>query len=551
MQKKRAINHARSFTLVLLPFIAVFSVWYYFAIMHAIPFWQIYDDYPWYSMSHAFTMEAKFLGYHASNLGYSVHPGLPFGFASWLAFRLATLGIVDGSERIAFAAMHGEAFWLWAKIIALLLTLGGLYAVQRGYKKNISAFFIAIALYFASLPAVYNYALFQLTNESFALVYMTAFYSLIQKFFILQTDNNRDQPCFLSLTSTDILTTGLGVMTSIGCAIKIYYIAPTIGLMGGLFYSVYAGTFSLPGIRRIFAAYSCGLLISGGMIVFGIMGRAVFSSWLQWNWSMLRHADRYGTGDSSVVGLGPVMNALTALNHTSQGSILIILSVLILLCIVTTLRNAQNSQWKCNHLPFIIAIGIGIFISFFGVLKHYGEHYALPVSATLPCLLFPILSDQRTSRIFSIVVAIIATYFLFVNFDAYSMQHKSGVLSAEAQQRDLAIITNLPIAPQEKRVWVYLSANMAGRLPSVNDYAHSEFVTKALRKASNTNDITPENEPDARNWKYVIFPKTYFPSVASISENYRTFLGLSDTQFQLRDSDTVRELEKSFVLTRN
>src|SRR5215203_7344531 len=106
---------------VAFPYAFVFSMWMYFGIMHSIGFWQLTGDYQWYSLSQAFTLEAKFAGFPAANNGYDVHPGVPFGFASWLALRMVAWGISGPAERISYALANAEQFWTCAIIVALAL----------------------------------------------------------------------------------------------------------------------------------------------------------------------------------------------------------------------------------------------------------------------------------------------------------------------------------------------------------------------------------------------------------------------------------------------
>ena len=53
-------------------------------ILNSVPFWQIGDDYPWHSISHALSIESGFLGYPAINHGVFNHPGIPLAMPAGL-----------------------------------------------------------------------------------------------------------------------------------------------------------------------------------------------------------------------------------------------------------------------------------------------------------------------------------------------------------------------------------------------------------------------------------------------------------------------------------
>jgi hypothetical protein len=74
--------------------VAVTGLWYYFAVLQAVPFWLLSSDYNWYSLSMAFTIESNMAGGPKSiNHGNYCHPAIPFEVLSWIALRLTTLGI--------------------------------------------------------------------------------------------------------------------------------------------------------------------------------------------------------------------------------------------------------------------------------------------------------------------------------------------------------------------------------------------------------------------------------------------------------------------------
>ncbi|HEY4075153.1 MAG TPA: hypothetical protein VGM52_18820 [Herbaspirillum sp.] len=544
-------NRIASAALTTVPFIVVTLAWFYFAVLNPVPFWQQTGDYSWYALSHAFTLESDLSGVRAINFGYNIHPGVPFGIASWLAFRLATLGISESSNRISYAIAHAENFWMWAKIIALTLNLTGLYVIQRMFSKDLFRFLIASGLYFAAVPTVFGTSLAQLTNESFALPFVAIFYFLTFKLLTAAGEREWD-PANLKFTAeTRNLCCSLGALTAIGCSIKIYYMAPAFGLVIAIFVAIGIAAIPKKAAFKMFIYGLAGFLFAGTIVVF-ILGKSTALTWIGWNWGMLSHSDRYGTGSHSFMQWASVKAALEKLIASTKDLFPLIIGSSMILAVATTILRIRDNAWKRANLPFAIALFTGITINFLGLIKHYAPHYALPICASLPCLLLIVKrndSNQSHLRLGEIAVLIAVVIMFTINIRNYALEHAHQILNASATVRDEELIEKLPLAPGEKRVWGYFSPTKGGVTPMITNYAGSEYVTQIL-KTTNASDISPGDEKDTKNWRYVIFPKSYFPTAASIPENYPKMFDFATTNFTMHKDDQTRELETMFVLTR-
>ncbi|WP_158904619.1 hypothetical protein [Burkholderia sp. L27(2015)] len=552
-KRKRAISFV-SLPLIFtsLPFILVAAVWLYFAVLHPIPYWQESGDYPWYALSQAFTLEAKFSGFPATNLGYNIHPGVPFGFAGWVAFRLATQGLSDSSERIAYAMANAQTFWLWAKIIALALNLAGMLALQRIFKGDALRFCIACGLYFAAIPAVFGTSLLQLTNESFALVYITSFYYLTFRLLTDQKNLETEPRPRSSIFTRDLLSFLLGSLTALGCSIKIYYTAPAFGMVIGLIAAVMVKALDKRSALRVFVTFLGGLLFSGTLVINFVIGWPAFKEWIIWNYGMLSHTNRYGSGDQGFMQLSLALDAIKDLTFTTLGTFPLITASLITIYLGTTINGIKDKPWKKKNIPFVVAIFFGIFINLTGLLKHYSplsQHYALPLCASLSCLLL-IKNKDAYGRNFLKIGVILVAALLVVNLHSYTKIHTTNNQLASAVIRDSETIEKLPLLPGEKRVWGYYSPTKAGVMPMINQYAGSSFVSQIINKNSSSNDVTPNDDRDTKNWRYVIFPKSYFPTRESIPQNYPKQFDFAVTKFAIRDTDKISELETFFLLSR-
>ena len=525
-----------------LPFVFILFVWLYFAVLHPIPFWYINDDYPAHALSHAFTLDSNLSGVKSYNYGYGVHPGIPFGFVSWLAFRLSTLGFSDSGSRISYALTHADSFWFWAKIFALALNITGLLVMKQIFKRPVM-FFIASGVYFAGAGALAGFQSFlELENESFTLLYITLYYYLS---YILLTCFSERRETIFKISTPDLLSCCLGALTAIGCSIKIYYMGPAVGLALGVMVAMIAGTFDKKTGLRIFILFLINFLLFGFFIVYFIISWPLFQSWVIWNWSMLFHAGRFGTGPNEFLKLSFVFKAINDLRVSTNGSFPIIFMFLIMTCLLTTLKRIKDKLWIQQYVPFVVTLLIGIFISLVALLKHYSPHYALPLYASLACSLLIIDQNIRNRVILS--VGVIAVFILADrSVVAYDLVHQQALNNVSAVIRDVKIIEALPISIGQKRVWGYLTPAKACQLALISQYSGSPLVTQIY---SHSTDISPVYDRSCETWRYVIFPKVYFPTQESISSANKMF-DFSTTKFKKNNSDKILELETVFVLER-
>lgn len=536
--------------LTLLPFVLIVVAWLYFAVLHPIPYWQQPGDYPWYALSQAFTLEARSAGFPASNLGYKYHPGLPFGLASWLALRLATHGIDDSAERIEYAIANAESFWLWAKIIALALTLAGIAVVQRMLAGRLAAFWIACGAYLSAIPAVYGTSLIQLTNESFALLYISLFYYLTFRLLTYREPHQTQHTLHSSRFGADLLCFGLGALAVAGCTIKIYYVVPAFGMAIGLLVAIKVGALDGKSVLRAFGAFLVGVLVMGAIAIKFLMGWHAFLEWIDWNYAMVSHSGRYGSGESGFLKISDAVDAIRSLSTSTLGTFPVVLMSFAFAYLMIIKGNCRDKSWLRQNMPFAAAVGSGILISLIGVLKHYSplsHHYTLPLCASLSCLL--LVSSKINPKLVA-CGAIAMSVLLAVNLYSYLGIHRKNTQLAQAVTQDVDAILALPIQPDEKRVWGYYSPTKYGLAPMISQYAGSAFVTQVIRGNSSPNDITPIDDLAVNNWRYVMFPKSYFPSQEDIRTKSRTHFDFAQTQFAVRGTDKLLELEAFFVLAR-
>jgi hypothetical protein len=303
--------------------------------------------------------------------------------------------------------------------------------------------------------------------------------------------------------------------------------------------------------RAVFrGAVSFGLsfLLVSVLIVF-LVGGTSFLGWVSWNWGMLSHEGRYGTGSEGFIRIQSVLDALTTILQSTNGTLILIAGFLSVLCFAIAIVRTRAASWQRTDVPFLVMLFVGASISFVALIKHYAPHYALPLCATLPCVLLLIRADE-CGRLMKVGIPLVSAAFL-LNVYTYTETYLAEEQRASVLSRDVSAIEALPISAGEKRVWGYYIPAKASVARMIDQYAGSAFVHEVLNKNLSATDIVPNNEPAATNWRYVIFPKKYFPTRESIATNYPKQFDFAATRFALRETDSISELATCFLLSRS
>ena len=525
------------------PFLVTIAAWAWGSVLNPLPFWQVETDYSWLSLSHAYTVEARLAGHPALNHGYTVHPGVPFGIVSWIALRLSTLSVAGAEGRIVDGLVHADRYWMWAKFMALLLNLAGLGVLRYLFRGRLQFYLMAAAAYLACLPAVYNAALFQLSNESLALLYLTGFYTLA--YIALSPvasatgsglPRRQQATCFF-----------LGVLTAAGWSIKIYYLAPSIGLVAGMLTASALGILPWKSLRSAAGFYFAGLVVGVSVVGFGFLGWDALKAWWLWNWKMLTHTGRYGNAGDGFLSSDSVLAAAKALVVSTRGAFPAMVAVLATLTFRTIGRNWHDQNWKKTWLPFSVAALAGVSINLLAALKHYAPHYCISVAASLAWLLFIVSSDRTGSRAFRVLYVLIPVC-LLLTLDAAKEDHLFHLNKSAAVLRDIEAIFKLPMEPGKRRMWAYFSPSREGTAPLVAYEAGSPFVEGIIKKTIGATDNTPNLDPNPGDWQYIIFPRRYYPTAASLVVNYKKMFDFKSGVFEMTGGEKVTELETFLVV---
>ena len=536
----------------ILPYVFVIGLWAHFCILNSVPFWQIEDDYPWHSISHALSIESGFLGYPAINHGVFNHPGIPFGYASWIAYKLALLSFPPFNNEFELFTKEAESFWLYAKSLALLLTLVGMFLLNYIFRKSMIRFFIGVGILFAASSAYLHSALTSLKIESFALIYITTFYFLIYKWF----HYSEQQQLYLfrfKILRRDILAVIFGVLTIFGATLKIYYLAPAVGLVVALTISVWLGYIKNKIYLKTISIFIISVFASSLFVIFIVIDWYTFSILIKWNFNMLTHSGYYGSGEAGFLDAASVVTNFKTLSIQPVNIGFWLITVTMITAYISLfLINRNIEVWKKNNLPFFCALMVGVTIGTIGLLKHYSPHYAIPIIATLTC--FPLIEDRGLLNrvIILISFACLLISLSVLNISLEEKKNSKNIDFAYSVIDDLKTINQLPLQPHEKRVWGYRCLNSAGTVSMIKQYARSTYFTPMINDLFE-NDISPLDSRfrDTLTWKYVIFPKTYYPTEESIGLKIESMFDFKVTQFELEKKDKVVELENFFVVVKN
>ena len=83
----------------------------------------------------------------------------------------------------------------------------------------------------------------------------------------------------------------------------------------------------------------------------------------------------------------------------------------------------------------------------------------------------------------------------------------------------------------------------------IDQFSGSIFVDKIIHNAPLV-DVSPLEDQSGADWKYVMFPKTAFPTRDSLRRNVHARGDFAATKFQFHETDDIKELATFFVLTR-
>ena len=225
------------------------------------------------------------------------------------------------------------------------------------------------------------------------MIYITTFYFLIYKWF----HYSEQQQLYLfrfKILRRDILAVIFGVLTIFGATLKIYYLAPAVGLVVALTISVWLGYIKNKiYLKTISPFFLISVFASSLFVIFIVIGWYTFSILIKWNFNILTHSGYYGSGEAGFLDAASVVTNFKTLSIQPVNIGFWLITITMITAYISLfLINRKYRGMEKNNLPFFCALMVGVTIGTIGLLKHYSPHYAIPIIATLTC--FPLIEDR-------------------------------------------------------------------------------------------------------------------------------------------------------------
>ena len=94
------------------------------------------------------------------------------------------------------------------------------------------------------------------------------------------------------------MTVIFGVLTIFGATLKIYYLAPAVGLVVALTISVWLGYIKNKIYLKTISIFLISVFASSLFVIFIVIDWYTFSILIKWNFNMLTHSGYYGSGEA-------------------------------------------------------------------------------------------------------------------------------------------------------------------------------------------------------------------------------------------------------------
>ncbi|MDL2216571.1 hypothetical protein LJB81_02415 [Desulfovibrio sp. OttesenSCG-928-M14] len=334
-------------------------------------------DYNSNSAAHALLFEERRQGTpNDGNLNLTEHPGVPYHMAMGAARLLSGAGAGETPTERCIAFFHDiEKFWDTQAIFAAVIA--AFSAVLLAWYCDKASTIFCLALFFipvAYLQFLYCYAYeYICINESFAMPVASLF--LLTGVAIFTKGKNG---------TTGIYFVLLGFLGATAYSIKLPYISL---LCAGFFAApLLYGCKDFKRNLRAFFLYVLGIAVFMGIVVL-LFSPEMVKIFISRHYTFLTHTGFIGAGEKGIIA-GDIFLQNTVKYFLYWMQLYVVLPVFILSLIYLAVTGAWRSL-RFQHIGFIVII---IAIHSLGLLKQWGEHYAL----LLPILfLFLIYETSR------------------------------------------------------------------------------------------------------------------------------------------------------------
>ncbi|MGM5026279.1 hypothetical protein AB8B02_08650 [Tardiphaga sp. 862_B3_N4_1] len=512
-------EHATIATLL----IALAATWFAITQIWPVPFWQSHDDYAYLALAHALNFESSLRdGVVYPNPGLQTHPGIPFYVISWLCMRAAAL-FTGHSDAIELSLSNPEPFFLATRIVAGLLTSGGIAAAFFVLRPLALPLRVVAVLAFFADPTSFRYGLTILSNESFALPLMVILFWALKRI----ADQNH-----FSARSWAVL----GAVCALAYSVKLLYLNVLVASLAAVTFDAFDRTgkttlLSALTSRLIYLTVGAvGVLI---VLFLPLLGLSGLFNLIKLHLTIMFHVKTYGNGEVGILSANQVSEAATAITATSA---LLYLSTVLLACgAVLAWIERKDSLTKTSMLVAFAFVTIS-------VLKHYHSHYVPAICSVLPFVVAPILGSRwlRWPATIAVCASII--------YAATMAQREFAGDQALAHEikLDEDSIASLPLASGEARLWTY-------RIPSI--YFAKGFVIeysavpRLKKELGQSGEVSPTS-PFKGEYRYIVLDRAYFPTEESVKSAKGSLEPTQSIDVRHRACDGITVLRRTIVVTK-
>lgn len=507
------------------------AAWLTIVFVWPTHFWATGNDYVYLSLAHAIHFE--FALHHKIDPDAALlnHPGLPFYFTSWLALRAAAFS--EGSNEIIQSALsHPDDFFLASRIIAGLITaaaVGAAWLLLRGITAGWRL--LAMLAFFATTSASLRYGLTLLGNETFALPLAVLLFWTIG--LLARASPRANWPWLL-----------LGSVAALGYVVKLLYLDLLVASAAVAAIDAWWGcrrpgmTLLIEFIRRVTLLAVAFLAVAGSLLL-AVLGRNGLKALLTFHASIFTHSGNYGSGEVGLVSTVAVGDALTKIAETALPYPLV--AVVAALIVVLWEKSRSGSLDRLTAL-WVTAALAAMLSAAAAVLKHFGSHYVVSISAILPFALLPVLAQRRFRWVAAAAVAGGLGVTAFQAAHEFALESQAAAEIAEDEIR----IAAMPLLPEEARLWTYRVASEKFATAFVATYSGLQSLTAALADPSlrDFSSYSMINRP----YRYIVLDHDYFPDADAVRNTKASLEPTQGMLVYIAPDDRIYMLKRTIVV---
>jgi hypothetical protein len=499
---------------------ALVALWGAFFMLRPLRIWEATGDYALLGLAHAFNVEYR-IGHGGFSSGQGpvsqfqyTHPGIPYQFASWLAYRISLPTTRGEGARMWLVLQSPRRFLLCCRVLVLLLSALALWCLSAELRGV--GFWGALLVYASILayPPIWDFTLVTLGNESFALLGAVLFFRQARA--VLE----QDRPTFLR----SLL---LGVTAGAIYLIKLNYVAFPFALL-----LVFAGA----ALLRLIPLREVARRTAGSLAGFGLalacavvwLTPAGFKEMARCHWAVLTHSGYYGGGDRGVLASDVLSASLARLQQDASSSRLVLL--LTATCVALLVLALRERGSRARVLPGLLLLiaAAGLMLATF---KHWAPHYLIPAAAVLPLGLAWLLHALQGREGFrGALAALVLAAVVSGGTRAWEI-HASERASQALWRQEIAEVESVPLGEGEVRLWSYAISTRQQTLPQMLSFSgrpDAERIGEAVLPRDRLYNIWGKKVADAAGWKSVgevkwrtaAFCRGYFPDRSKVPAEF-------------------------------